>query len=135
MKIKELSQQIGEHQNKITTSFNTLIELDFIFAKAKYSTAINANEAQLCEEKIVELKAIKNPILLSILDEVVENDFFIGNPYKAIIITGSNAGGKTVTLKSIALAIAMTKAGLHIPCFSAKIYPFKKLFAEIVKTG
>ena len=74
---------------------------------------------------------MKNPVLMSVCENVVENDFEIGMPYKSIIITGSNAGGKTVVLKTVALSIAMTAAGMHIPCFSAKIYPFKKLFAEI----
>ena len=129
--IKDLSLHLSSHQNEISTSYSALVELDFIFARAKYSTSIDAVEPQICEEKIVELKSMKNPVLLSILDNVVENDFCIGNPYKSIIITGSNAGGKTVVLKTVALSIAMAKAGLHIPCFEARIYPFKKLYAEI----
>lgn len=129
--IKELSLDLSEHHEEIKTSFETLIELDFIFAKAKYSTAIDACEPEITEEKIIELKSMKNPVLISILDKVIENDFTIGNPYKSIIITGSNAGGKTVVLKTVALSIAMTKAGLHLPCFSAKVYPFEKLYAEI----
>ena len=129
--IKELSLHLGEHYEEIKSSFYTLIELDFIFAKAKYSTAIDACEPEITDEKIVELKSMKNPVLIQILDKVVENDFSIGKPYKSVIITGSNAGGKTVVLKTVALAIAMTASGLHIPCFSAKLYPFKKLYAEI----
>lgn len=129
--MKELSLQISEHIEEIKQSFESLIELDFIFAKAKYSTAIDACEPEIANEKIVELKSMKNPVLIDILDKVIENDFSIGNQYKSIIITGSNAGGKTVVLKTVALAIAMTKAGLHIPCFSAKVYPFEKLYAEI----
>ena len=129
--IKDLSLHLSSHQNEISTSYSALVELDFIFARAKYSTSVDAVEPQICEEKIVELKSMKNPVLLSILDNVVENDFCIGNPYKSIIITGSNAGGKTVVLKTVALSIAMAKAGLHIPCFEARIYPFKKLYAEI----
>ena len=129
--LKEISSSMGEHYEDIKSSFYALIELDFIFAKAKYSTSIDACEAEIATEPVIELKSMKNPVLLSILDKVVENDFSIGSPYKSIIITGSNAGGKTVVLKTVALAIAMTRAGLHIPCFSAKVYPFKKLFAEI----
>ena len=129
--IKELSLQLSEHYEEIKSSFETLIELDFIFAKAKYSTAIDACEPEITDKKIIELKSMKNPVLIDILDKVIENDFTIGEPYKSIIITGSNAGGKTVVLKTVALAIAMTKAGLHIPCFSAKIYPFEKMYAEI----
>ena len=129
--LKEISSSMGERYEDIKSSFYALIELDFIFAKAKYSTSIDACEAEIATEPVIELKSMKNPVLLSILDKVVENDFSIGSPYKSIIITGSNAGGKTVVLKTVALAIAMTRAGLHIPCFSAKVYPFKKLFAEI----
>ena len=129
--LKEISSSMGKHYEDIKSSFYALIELDFIFAKAKYSTSIDACEAEIATEPVIELKSMKNPVLLSILDKVVENDFSIGSPYKSIIITGSNAGGKTVVLKTVALAIAMTRAGLHIPCFSAKVYPFKKLFAEI----
>ena len=129
--IRQLSDNFSLHYEEIKSSFHTLVELDFIFAKAKYSTSIDACEPEITEEHIIDLKSMKNPVLLSILDKVIENDFYIGDPYKSIIITGSNAGGKTVVLKTVALAIAMTRAGLHIPCFSAKIYPFRKLFAEI----
>ncbi len=129
--IKEISTDIAQYYEEIKTSFNTLIELDFIFAKAKYSTSTDACEPEVIEHPFLDIKSMKNPVLLSILDKVIENDFSIGNPYKSIIITGSNAGGKTVALKTVALFIAMTRAGLHLPCFSAKIYPFKKLFAEI----
>ena len=129
--IKELSSEIAQYYEEIKSSFEALIELDFIFAKAKYSTAIDACEPAILEKPVIELKSMKNPVLLSILDKVVENDFSIGEPYKSIIITGSNAGGKTVVLKTVGLSIAMSAAGLHIPCFSARVYPFKKLFAEI----
>lgn len=129
--IKEISTKLGECYDEISISFYTLIELDFIFAKAKYSSSIDACEPEILDKPYIELTSMKNPVLLSVLDKVIENDFSIGNPYKSIIITGSNAGGKTVVLKTVALAIAMTKAGLHLPCFKAKVYPFKKLFAEI----
>lgn len=129
--IKLLSEKLGEFAQEIFASCETLVELDFIFAKAKYSTTIDACEPEVTDEKKVILKSMKNPVLMSVCDNVIENDFEIGTPFKSIIITGSNAGGKTVVLKTVALSIAMTAAGMHIPCFSAKIYPFKKLFAEI----
>lgn len=129
--LKQITSLISQHRNNIEISFNTLIELDFIFAKAKYSTSIDACEPKITDNKIIQIKSMKNPVLLDILEKVIENDFEIGEQCKSIIITGSNAGGKTVVLKTVALFIAMTRAGLHLPCFSAKIYPFKKLFAEI----
>lgn len=129
--IKQLSNDFSDIHDGLYTSFKTIIELDFVFARAKYAASIDACEPEITDKRIIELKSMKNPVLLSVLDEVVENDFSIGSPFTTIIITGSNAGGKTVTLKTVALSIAMAKAGMHIPCFRAKIYPFKKLFAEI----
>ncbi len=129
--IKQLSTQIGEYYEQIKTTFETLIELDFIFAKAKYSTSIDACEAEVCEEKTININGMKNPVLMSVCDNVIENNFQIDPPINSIIITGSNAGGKTVVLKTVGLSIAMTESGLHIPAFKAKIYPFKKLYAEI----
>ena len=129
--LKFLSNDFADISEELYSSFKTLIELDFVFARAKYAVSIDACEPEISEKRIVELKSMKNPVLLSVLDKVVENDFSIGSPYTSIIITGSNAGGKTVTLKTVALSILMAKTGMHIPCFSAKIYPFKKVFAEI----
>lgn len=129
--IKLLSERIGEDFEPIKESFEMLIELDFIFAKAKYSTATDACEPQISAERKVELSGMKNPVLMSVCDNVIENDFEIGKPFRSIIITGSNAGGKTVALKTVGLSIVMAAAGMHIPCFRAVIYPFKKVFAEI----
>ena len=129
--IKQLSLDYAEIFPELLQSFKTIVELDFIFSRAKYSSETDGCEPEICEKRIIELKAMKNPVLLSVLEKVVENDFSMGESCTTVIITGSNAGGKTVTLKTAALSIAMAKTGLHIPCFKAKIYPFKKLFAEI----
>ena len=64
-------------------------------------------------------------------ENVVANNFEIGKDYNSVIITGSNTGGKTVTLKTIGLFLLMVKAGLFLPCTNAKIYPFKNVFADI----
>ena len=65
------------------------------------------------------------------VDNVVSNDFEIGKNYTSVIITGSNTGGKTVTLKTIGLFLLMTKAGFFLPCSMAKVYPFRQIFADI----
>ena len=65
------------------------------------------------------------------VEDVVANNFEIGKDYKSVIITGSNTGGKTVTLKTIGLFILMAKAGMFLPCTYAKLYPFKDVFADI----
>ena len=74
---------------------------------------------------------MKHPLLILVSENVVANNFEIGKDYKSIIITGSNTGGKTVTLKTIGLFILMAKSGMFLPCTHAVLYPFKNVFADI----
>ena len=74
---------------------------------------------------------MKHPLLIDNVENVVTNNFEIGKDYKSVIITGSNTGGKTVTIKTIGLYILMAKAGMFLPCTAAKIYPFENVFADI----
>ncbi len=112
-------------------SENLVAEIDFHFAKARYANKIKAVEPALMSDKIIKLEEMRHPLLLDVVDNVVENDFEIGQDCHSIVITGSNTGGKTVTIKTVGLFIMMTKAGLFLPCAAAKIYPFKHIFADI----
>ena len=123
-KFKEKSALL-KHNQKILT------KLDLIFAKARYSIHLHANAAEIVEEKIIEIQQMAHPLLLEIKEDVVKNDFELGKNYNILLITGSNTGGKTVALKTVGLIVLMTKAGLHIPCLGAKIYPFKDVYCDI----
>ena len=129
--LKKLSNEIGCYFDEIKTSNFELIELDFIFAKAKYSLSFDGTAAKISDEKVINLKFMKNPVLIKSKTDIVENDFYMSQDKNCMIITGSNTGGKTVVLKTAGLCTLMTKAGLHIPCYEAEIYPFKKVFADI----
>ncbi len=129
--LKILSGKIGKYSEEIKNSSLQLTELDFIFAKAKYSAFFDGCEAKIANEKIINFKMMKNPVLLESKSNIVENDFFMNSEKNCMIITGSNTGGKTVILKTAGLLTLMTKAGMHIPCYEAQIYPFAKIFADI----
>ena len=129
--LKLLSLELGELAEQIIQSNKQLTELDFTFAKAKYSASFDGTAAQISEKRVLNLKFMKNPVLMKAKSEVVENDFFMDENKNCMIITGSNTGGKTVVLKTAGLCTLMTKAGMHIPCYEAEIYPFKKVFADI----
>ncbi len=127
----ELSNKIGENSEEITRATYALAEFDFIFAKAKYSIFLKAIEPDLNNDKYLSLKSVKHPVLMTVIEEVIPNDFEIGKDWTSLIITGSNTGGKTVLLKTVGLSVLMTKAGLHIPAHEANIYPFKNIFVDI----
>ena len=127
----ELSKEFQKISNELKLISETLSELDFIFARAKYSIRTKSTPAQLADEKIIEIQAMRHPLLIGQVEKIIENDFEIGKKYNSLLITGSNTGGKTVTLKTVGLLTLMSKAGLHIPCLGAKIFPFDKVLADI----
>ena len=129
--LEEITEQILEQEIDISNSHNIIARLDFIFAKAKYAVQIKGIKPALNSEKQLTIKGFKHPILLKILEDVIENDIELGKSYDCLIITGSNTGGKTVTLKSVALSILMAKAGLFVCAKEANIYPFQNIFADI----
>ncbi len=130
--LAELTQQIKFHLPSLKRSEEILAKIDFHFAKARYAVKYHAVEPEISEEdKVIFLEKMKHPLLIGTVENVVTNDFSIGRDYKSIIVTGSNTGGKTVTLKTVGLYVLMARAGLFLPCVGAKIYPFKKVFADI----
>ena len=130
--LAELTQMVKFHFPSLRKSEDILAQIDFHFAKARYAVKIQATEPEiLTDKKEIILEKMKHPLLIGTVENVVTNDFEIGKDFKSVVITGSNTGGKTVTLKTIGLYIIMARAGMFLPCSMAKIYPFKKVFADI----
>ncbi len=129
--LTDLTRKIKTYYHDLKTNEELLALLDFHYAKARYAIKLNAEEPELTNERIIDLCGIKHPLLISRVPNIVANDFSIGKHYKSVIITGSNTGGKTVTLKTIGLFTLMARAGMFLPCISAKIYPFEKVLADI----
>ena len=126
-----LTNLVKERMAALEKCEKLISEIDFHFAKARYAVKIQAIEPELTNEKYIYFENMKHPLLILVSENVVANNFEIGKDYKSIIITGSNTGGKTVTLKTIGLFILMAKSGMFLPCTHAVLYPFKNVFADI----
>ena len=127
----ELTDMVKVHIKELEITEKIMTEIDFHFAKARYAVKLHASEPELTQDKYIYFENMKHPLLMKVSENVVSNNFEIGKDYKSMIITGSNTGGKTVTLKTIGLFILMAKAGMFLPCSYAKLYPFKNVFADI----
>lgn len=127
----ELTDMVKGHIKELELTEKIMAEIDFHFAKARYAVKLHASEPELTQDKYIYFENMKHPLLMKVSENVVSNNFEIGKDYKSMIITGSNTGGKTVTLKTIGLFILMAKAGMFLPCSYAKLYPFKNVFADI----
>ncbi|HNX58027.1 MAG TPA: hypothetical protein PKK43_02940, partial [Spirochaetota bacterium] len=111
----ELSESVGYHAEAIARNIAVTAELDFILAAAKFSRDTKGAPPVIAEDPVIELYSARHPLLtLLIRDAVVANDVSLGRDFSAIVITGANTGGKTVLLKTIALAALMAMHGLHL---------------------
>lgn len=129
--LTSLSIEVRKEIEKLLIMEQTLAEIDFHFAKARYAVKIQAIEPNVNTEKTLKIDLMRHPLLIGRVENIVENDFEIGKDYKSVIITGSNTGGKTVALKTVGLFILMMKSGMFLPCAEAHIYPFEKVLADI----
>lgn len=125
-----LSSLFFDITNELENNFNLITILDFIFAKAKYSKALDCNCPKINNDKIIYLKNAKHPLLDQNI--AVPITLEIGKTFSSLLITGPNTGGKTVTLKTVGLLTAMAQSGMHIPASGeSSIYLFDNIFADI----
>lgn len=128
--LSDLSQMTAPVREDIQEDYKTLIDLDFIFAKAKYAKATNASEPSWNDDGIIELKSAIHPLLDR--KTAVPVDITLGRDYSLLIITGPNTGGKTVSLKTLGLLTLMGQSGLHIPAMpGSSLSVFDDVFADI----
>jgi DNA mismatch repair protein MutS2 len=127
--LKDLSSQVGTAAPDILTTMEALAHVDFVAAKAKLSIAQDAAAPLLNHNGWLRLVQARHPLLSG---DVVPIDVELGRKFRALLITGPNTGGKTVTLKTIGLLTIMAQSGLHVPASAGtEIAVFKQLFADI----
>ena len=128
--LRELSELVGETSEEIKSNQEKLIELDFIFAKARLALNYHANMPKLNREGRINLIKAYHPFLDRKI--AVPIDINLGIDFTSLIVTGPNTGGKTVSIKTVGLLTLMTQFGLLIPADEAsEIAVFEKVFADI----
>jgi DNA mismatch repair protein MutS2 len=131
--LADLSDKVrGERQN-LWNDFEILGELDLLYAMAKLSIRLKGVSPLLNEEGKVEMKEARNPLLsLQRETQVVPITLRMGNGYRILIVSGANAGGKTVALKTLGLLTLMVQSGLPIPVAEgSQVGIFQDIFAVI----
>ena len=151
--LAEVSALVGAHATELKYGVENLAVLDLIFAKAKYAEELKASEPILSEGSKVKghqkkndeaepvptatfdaprihLMKARHPLLDSTTVVPIDVDPKPGT--RAIVITGPNTGGKTVSLKTVGLLVLMAQSGMHIPVQSGSELPFfHTVFADI----
>ncbi len=111
--LKEISEEVGRFSNDIILGYNSLVELDIIFAKASLGIRMKAVMPKINEEGKIKLIKARHPMIKD--SDVVPMNIELGENFNTLIITGPNTGGKTVSLKTIGLFSTMAMCGMMIP--------------------
>ncbi|WP_408007141.1 endonuclease MutS2 [Pseudalkalibacillus sp. A8] len=128
--LKALTETVAEVSTFLTHNVNVLAEIDFIIAKARYGHSIKATKPILNDKEYIRLKHARHPLIPA--EEVVPIDVELGGEYNALVITGPNTGGKTVTIKTIGLLSLMVQSGLQIPTEEeSEVTVFEAIYADI----
>lgn len=128
--LAELSAEAASFRESITSSYEMLVTLDVIFAKARLSLRMDGMEPEIRTNATIELNRARHPLIDR--KTVVPITVRLGTDFDTLIITGPNTGGKTVTLKTIGLLTLMAECGLHIPAdHGSAISVFPRVLADI----
>jgi len=133
--LKGISEELFLHEEKFLTIEELLSDLDLAIAKVRFGKMYQGCLPDFTTEKKIILKGVVHPFLLLSEDienpqhkKAVRNDVFIS---KALLITGPNQGGKTVTLKTVGLTVLMAYEGFLLPARSAQIPFLEKIFVDL----
>ncbi|MCI1986754.1 MAG: endonuclease MutS2 [Lactobacillus sp.] len=128
--LAELSEAVAPYTRELRHNAQLLGHFDFINAKAKYAKQLQATEPQVSAQNHVDLIQARHPLIEP--HQVVPNTITIGADYQAIVVTGPNTGGKTITLKTLGLLQLMGQSGLFIPAEEqSTIGVYSNVFADI----
>ena len=127
--LKELSYLVSTTVEDYKRNFDCLTKLNVIFAKANYGIKNNCIVPTFNDGVYFDFKDLCHPLLDS--KKVVSNSYKLYKPYKGIVISGSNTGGKTVSLKAIGLSIIMSYLGIPIIASEASIPIYKNIYIDI----
>ena len=128
--LASLSALLAPFTAELLANQKILATLDFVFAKARLASSMQASKPLFNTERIVEIKDGRHPLIPK--DKVVPISIWLGQEFSLLIITGPNTGGKTVSLKTVGLFTLMGQAGLHIPAFQgSRLAVFRDVFADI----
>jgi DNA mismatch repair protein MutS2 len=143
----DITDRIRRAIPQLQNSIQILAEIDLINAKSLLCVKLGTTRPELNQNGYINLIKARHPILQMNIDErnrlarenntqnpekIVSIDFYIGDEFNTLVITGPNTGGKTVALKTVGLLTLMMQTGLHVPVGDgSKMSIFNEVFADI----
>ena len=128
--LKELTNLLLLQEDEVINNNKIIAELDFLSAKALFGKEIRGEIAILSSKKqIIELHDARHPLLDQ--NKVISNSYYFDEEKRIVVISGPNAGGKTVSLKVVGLLVLMNQCGLPLPVSKATLSYFPHIYIDI----
>lgn len=125
-----ISNEIFKYNHDLFNNISLILNLELIFAKAKYAKITNSKKPYLNDQGIINIKSARHPLLDD--DIVVPIDIVLEKDDSLLMITGSNTGGKTVALKTVGLLTLLVQHGFLVPVDENSNFAiFNKIYADI----
>ncbi|HEX9191023.1 MAG TPA: Smr/MutS family protein, partial [Candidatus Deferrimicrobiaceae bacterium] len=130
--LAELSGRVARKEEDLLRALLLLARIDVLQARSLLADELSAAEPTVTAAGETNLRSARHPLLVLSGRPVVPNDLRVGRPYLCLVLTGPNAGGKTVALKTLGLLTLMAMAGLSIPASpDSTVSVFHNLFVAV----
>jgi DNA mismatch repair protein MutS2 len=139
--LEELAGVVSQAAEGLRQDREILTRLDFLAAAARLAVAYDGTPVEIVDQPIVDLRLLRHPLLalraVESRSKVTPNDVALGqvaehSTAKVLVVSGPNAGGKTVLLKSVGLAALLARAGLPVPAApGSRVGFFHQVLADI----
>ncbi|MFI2855704.1 DNA mismatch repair protein MutS [Paenibacillus sp. JSM ZJ436] len=124
-----LTAKAEAHLTELAHNAEAVGQYDYILARGKYGLSIGGQPVKLNDEGVISLRQVRHPLLHN---SMIPLDVEMGGTCRALIITGPNTGGKTMTLKTVGLVTLMAQSGLFIPADEGSMCSiFREIFVDI----
>jgi len=136
--LRELTSLMAKEVDRIESTIHSLTEIDAVYARARFGMDFNGTVPEISAEGDINLRSARHPLLVgkskvgAARANITPNDIVLSGEQRALILSGPNAGGKTVILKTVGLLCLMAQSGLPVTAAEGSKLPyFGSVFADI----
>lgn len=134
--LKDLSADLALSMERLVASMNLIEEVDFLNAKLKLALLMDATRPVVSKSREIKIKRAYHPLLLIENNKrslkTIPQDIYFDDDHRVVVISGPNAGGKSIALKTFGLNQLMLQAGLFIPVHpNSSMSVFHDVFTDI----
>lgn len=132
--LRELTDRVRDQAPALQESIDILREVEFVYIRARYSLDLNAVPAQFTDSTLLTIMNARHPLLIAHhgIKNVQPMTVELGDSVTTLVISGPNAGGKSIALKTIGLLALMAQSGIHLPADPGTTLPvFDEVFVDL----